>query len=154
MKEITIQLILSVEPSLTASLTSKLARMSGSLTSFDNNNKYSLVITSHIPSDPSIQNLSFSDGEEKSKSRNQSEEKNIKKQTLPQLRSRQQIESQTSGGILSSNNNIENKKEENLDKLVKGIVTHKEPKVVKIYKKLKGSNEMTITKKEFQDKDA
>ena len=98
------------------------------------------------------QNLSFSDGEEKSKSRNQSEEKNIKKQTLPQLRSRQQIESQTSGGILSSNNNIENKKEENLDKLVKGIVTHKEPKVVKIYKKLKGSNEMTITKKEFQDK--
>ena len=100
------------------------------------------------------QNLSFSDGEEKSKSRNQSEEKNIKKQTLPQLRSRQQIESQTSGGILSSNNNIENKKEENLDKLVKGIVTHKEPKVVKIYKKLKGSNEMTITKKEFQDKDA
>ena len=98
------------------------------------------------------QNLSFSDGEEKSKSRNQSEEKNRKKQTLPQLRSRQQIESQTSGGILSSNNNIENKKEENLDKLVKGIVTHKEPKVVKIYKKLKGSNEMTITKKEFQDK--
>ena len=98
------------------------------------------------------QNLSFSDGEEKSKSRNQSEEKNRKKQTLPQLRSRQQIESQTSGGILSSNNNIENKKEENLDKLVKGVVTHKEPKVVKIYKKVKGSNEMTITKKEFQDK--
>lgn len=98
------------------------------------------------------QNLSFSDGEEKSKSRNQSEEKNRKKQTLPQLRSRQQIESQTSGGILSSNNNIENKKEENLDKLVKGVVTHKEPKVVQIYKKLKGSNEMTITKKEFQDK--
>lgn len=99
------------------------------------------------------QNLSFSEGEEKSKSksRNQSEEKNRKKQTLPQLRSRQQIEQQTSVGIVNSNNN-ENKKEENLDKLVKGIVSHKEPKVVKIYKKLKGSNEMATTKKEFQDK--
>ena len=73
------------------------------------------------------QNLSFSDGEDKRQSRNHSEEKNKRKTGLPQLRSRQQIDSQP--------NNEENKKEETLDMMVKGIINHKEPKVVKFIKR-------------------
>lgn len=89
------------------------------------------------------QNLSFSDGEDKPHSRNHSEEKNKRKTGLPQLRTRQQIDSQP--------NNEENKKEETFDKLVKGIINHKEPKLVKIYKKIKGINDMNVSRKEFND---
>ena len=89
------------------------------------------------------QNLSFSDGEDKPQSRNHSEEKNKRKTGLPQLRSRQQIDSQP--------NNEENKKEETLDMMVKGIINHKEPKVVKIYKKIKGINDMNVSRKEFNE---
>ena len=89
------------------------------------------------------QNLSFSDGEDKPQSRNHSEEKNKRKTGLPQLSSRQQIDSQP--------NNEENKKEETLDKMVKGIINHKEPKVVKIYKKIKGINDMNVSRKEFNE---
>ena len=59
------------------------------------------------------------------------------------MRSRQQIDSQP--------NNKENKKEETLDKMVKGIINHKEPKVVKIYKKIKGINDMNVSRKEFNE---
>ena len=89
------------------------------------------------------QNLSFSDGEDKPHSRNHSEEKNKRKTGLPQLRTRQQIDSQP--------NNKENKKEETFDKLVKGIINHKEPKLVKIYKKIKGINDMNVSRKEFNE---
>ena len=56
----TIQLILSVDPNFTDSSIKVLANESGSFASFDNCNNISSVITSHTPSEATIQNLSFS----------------------------------------------------------------------------------------------
>ena len=100
-------------------------------------------------------NLSFSEGEEKmsksnskSKSRSGSEERQKRKTGLPHLKSRQQpFESMQNN---SMSNFDEMRKEHELNQLVKGIVKKKddkEPKVLKIYKKVKEINDNSIQNK-------
>ena len=100
-------------------------------------------------------NLSFSEGEEKIsksnsklKSRSGSEERHKRKTGLPHLKSRQQpFESMQNN---SMSNFDEMRKEQELNKLVKGIVKKKddkEPKVLKIYKKVKEINDNSIQNK-------